>query len=334
MWETLHFLSIQIVLLAVVTSVHTYLGLHVIRRGIVFSDLSLDQLAAFGVILGIGLGIQGGTAGSYFISFIAVLLGSILLAYVKPKNKKIPHEAVIGIIYGLALVASIMVADKMPGGGAYVTQTLSGCMLWVNWHLVTVTVFVYSVMAFFLYKYHEKFKTITERTNKVQNENFWDLLFFICLGIITVLIVPIAGVLLAYGFLMIPAAIATLFTKKWGKALLIGWIVGFISSMLGLFSSYFIHLPYGPTLVLALGLVFIGALVIRIFLNSKLDMVTSGCLLFSIVITVTTFLLWFFRPAGWGIPGIVCFVIMAIGLAGIVTGLQILRQRRKKVKPT
>ena len=76
MLQTLNFLLIQIVLLAVVTSVHTYLGLHVIRRGIVFSDLSLDQLAAFGVIVGIGLGIQGGTTASYLIAFATVLVGS------------------------------------------------------------------------------------------------------------------------------------------------------------------------------------------------------------------------------------------------------------------
>ncbi|MCK4351430.1 MAG: hypothetical protein KAX13_11250, partial [Candidatus Krumholzibacteria bacterium] len=118
MTETISFFTIQIVLLLVVTSVHTYLGLHVIRRGILFSDLSLDQLAAFGVIVGIGLGIQGGSTWSYLVSFIAVLIGSVLLAYVKPRNKNIPHEAVIGIIYGLALVASIMVADKISGGMA------------------------------------------------------------------------------------------------------------------------------------------------------------------------------------------------------------------------
>ena len=266
MLQTLNFLLIQIVLLAVVTSVHTYLGLHVIRRGIVFSDLSLDQLAAFGVIVGIGLGIQGGTTASYFIAFIAVLVGSFLLAYLKPKNKLIPQEAVIGIIYGLALVASIMVAEKISGGWAYVTQALSGCLLWVSWHLVTVTVFVYIVLAIFLYRFREKFIAITEKRKDVKNENLWDLWFFICLGIITVLIVPIAGVLLAYGFLMIPAAIGALFTKEWGKGLRIGWGVGFLASMVGLFSSYFFNMAYGPSLVLALGLFFIGALVLRILL--------------------------------------------------------------------
>ena len=272
MLETLNFLSIQVVLLFVVTSVHTYLGLHVIRRGIVFSDLSLDQLAAFGVIVGIGFGIQGGSTGSYLISFLAVLIGSFLLAYVKPKPKdtNIPHEAVIGIIYGLALVASIMVADKFSGGAAYVTQTLAGTMLWVNWPLVLVTVVVYALLSLFHYRFREKFIAITECKFCWPDENRWDLLFFISLGIITVLIVPIAGVLLAYGFLMIPAAIATLFTKNWGKALRIGWTVGFIASIAGLLSSYFFNLPYGPTLVLALGVFFLGALLLRVILNGRM----------------------------------------------------------------
>jgi zinc/manganese transport system permease protein len=269
MLETLNFLSIQIVLLAVVTSVHTYLGLHVIRRGIVFSDLALDQLAAFGVIVGIGIGVQGGTTVSYFISFVAVLLGSILLAYVKPKNNNIPHEAVIGIIYGLALVASIMVADKFSGGTAYVTQTLAGTMLWVSWPLVLVTVVVYILLSVFHFRFRDRFIAITEGKQNIQNENGWDLLFFISLGIITVLIVPIAGVLLAYAFLMIPAAIATLFTRNWSQALKIGWGIGFLASMVGLFSSYFFNLSYGPTLVLTLGLFFLIALVCRAFMTSE-----------------------------------------------------------------
>ncbi|MBN2104026.1 metal ABC transporter permease [bacterium] len=264
MSEIFSFLSIQIVLLLVVTSVHTYLGLHVIRRGIVFSDLALDQLAALGVIVGVGLGIQGGTTMSYLISFAAVLLGSVFLAYVKPRGHQIPHEAVIGILYGLALVASVMVADKFSGGAAYVTQTLSGCMLWISWPLVIVTVIVYIILAVFHFLFRDKMIAITEKPNGSKQENFWDFLFFISLGIITVLIVPIAGVLLAYGFLMIPAATAALFTRGWGSGLKIGWSVGFGASVAGLFSSYAFKLPYGPTLVLALGLCFMVGLAVKL----------------------------------------------------------------------
>lgn len=259
--ETIDLLLIQVVLLAVVTSVHTYLGLHVIRRGIVFSDLALDQLAAFGVIVGIGVGIAGGTTASYLLSFVAVLFGSVLLAFIKPR-KSVSHEAIIGIIYCLSLVASILVADKFSGGSAYVTQTLAGTMLWVNWSLVGVTVVTYIVLSLFHYFFRQNFMDITEG-KEVRYENLWDLLFFISLGIITVLIVPIAGVLLAYAFLMIPAAIATLFSKNWATALKIGWITGFASSLTGLFLSYTLNLPYGPTLVICLGAFFIIALGIK-----------------------------------------------------------------------
>ncbi len=268
MHDFLSFFIIQIILLAVVLSVHTYIGLHIIRRGLIFSDLSLDQLAAFGVIVGIGLGIEGGTTGSYFVSFGAVLIGAVLLALVKPKTKQIPREAIIGIIYCLALVASFMVSDKITGGAAYVTQTLSGCMLWVTWPLVWVTVGAYILISIFHYFYRDRIIGITDNKT-IEHENFWDLLFFITQGIITVLIVPIAGVLLAYSFLMIPAAIGVLFTRGWSDGLIIGWTTGFIASVLGLLFSYFFQLPYGPSLVLALGLFFLGALILRIFVPEK-----------------------------------------------------------------
>ena len=93
---------------------------------------------------------------------------------------------------------------------------------------------------------------MAEKPDAVRNEKFWDFLLFVTQGIITVLIVPIAGVLLAYAFLMIPAAIAAMFTKKWAGAVVIGWAVGFIACLIGLCSSYFFNLPYGPSLVLSL----------------------------------------------------------------------------------
>ncbi len=268
MHDFMSFFLIQILLLAVVLSVHTYLGLHIIRRGLIFSDLSLDQLAAFGVIVGIGLGIEGGTTGSYFVSFAAVLIGAVLLAVVKPQDSKIPREAVIGIIYCLALVASFMVSDKITGGASYVTQTMSGCMLWVTWPLVWVTVAAYVLISVFHYLYRDRIIGITDGKN-VDHEKFWDLLFFITQGIITVLIVPIAGVLLAYSFLMIPAAIGVLFTRGWPDGLIIGWTAGFTASVTGLLFSYFFQLPYGPSLVLALGLFFFGALILRIIMPDK-----------------------------------------------------------------
>jgi len=268
MHEFLAFFAVQALLIAVVLTVHTYIGLHIIRRGLIFSDLALDQLAAFGVIVGIGFGIEGGTSGSYFVSLAATLIGAVLLTVIKPRNKNIPREVVIGIIYCLALVASFLVADKISGGFSYVTQTLSGTMLWVTWPLIIVTVVIYLLISILHYLYRDKIIGITDKKD-VKNEAFWDLMFFTSQAIITVLIVPIAGVLLAYAFLMIPAAIGVMFTRGWKEGLLIGWGAGLTATLLGLTVSYFFRLPYGPSLVLALGIFFLGALGLRIIMGDS-----------------------------------------------------------------
>jgi len=286
MSEAIELFSLQIALVAVVLILHTYLGLHIIRRTLIFSDLVLDQLAAFGALVGVGIYtkyafsdsnvlargadlFKYASLGSYILALVAVLFGSLLLALIKPKTRAIPREAVICILFAMALVISLLLTDKLPNAETYVTTTLSGSLLWVTWPLVIVTVVVYIVLLIFHYILRGKFITLAENPQKLKNEKLWDFLFFTTQGIITVLIVPIAGVLLAYAFLMIPAATAAMFTKKWAKAVLIGWSIGFVACVLGLGSSYFFNFPYGPTLVLFLGLFFVCAMVLRCLLSRR-----------------------------------------------------------------
>ena len=257
------FFGVQITLLVVVLVLHTYMGLHIIRRTIIFCDLVLAQQAALGALVGIALGVQYATSGSYLISLVTVLAGSVLLAVVKPKNRMIPREAVIGIMFAMALVASLLLGDKISGGGAYVTKTLSGSMLWVNWNLVGITTAVYLVLIAFHYRFRDRFIGLSEDPRGVKNQKLWDFFFFATQGIITVMVVPIAGVLLAYSFLMIPSAIAAMFTRGWIRAVVLGWVVGLVACLLGLIASYNWDLPYGPSLVLSLGLFFLAAVVVR-----------------------------------------------------------------------
>jgi len=269
MSETVRFFSVQIALIAVVLVLHTYLGLHVIRRTLVFSDLVLDQLAAFGAIVGIGLGVRYGTPVSYLVSLVAVLGGAFLLAVLNPRNRLIPREAVIGILYAMALVASLLLGDKLTGGDEQIKSTLTGMMEWVSWPLVVVTTLVYAALIVFHWLFRRRFTRLTDEPGAERSPRLWDFLFFATQGVITVLIVPVAGVLLAYAFLMIPAAVALLFTRHWAKALALGWGAGFVACLLGLSSSYCLNWPYGPTIVLALGLVFICAVFLRVFLPAR-----------------------------------------------------------------
>lgn len=272
MSEILQFFLLQTSLLAVVLLLHTYIGLHVVRRTLIFSDLVLDQLAAFGLLVGISFGIQYGTSYSYIMSLITVLIGAVLLSVVKPRNQQIPREAVIGTMYAMALVASLLLGDKISGGGSYVTKTLSGSMLWVTWPLVAITIVVYAILIVFHFRFRKNFIALAEKRLDGIKENLWDFLFFTTQGIITVLIVPIAGVLLAYSFLMIPASIALMFTKEWGRSIIFGWLTGFTACLLGLLSSYHYDLPYGPSLVLSLGVFFVIAILIRLLISRKQKM--------------------------------------------------------------
>ncbi|MEJ2646960.1 MAG: metal ABC transporter permease, partial [Sedimentisphaerales bacterium] len=155
------------------------------------------------------------------------------------------------------------------GGEAYVTKTLAGSMLWVTWPLVSVTAVVYILLLLFHYKFRDKFIELAENPGGFEKERLWDFLLFVTQGIITVLIVPIAGVLLAYAFLMIPAAIAAMFTKKWALAVFIGWSIGFLACVIGLCGSYFFNFPYGPSLVLSLGVFFTAAIIIRSLFSDR-----------------------------------------------------------------
>lgn len=269
MSQTAWLFLLQLSLIAVVLVLHTYLGLHIIRRTLIFCDLVQNQLAALGALVGVALQIQYGSPLSYVLALGGVLVGSLLLTLVKPKTREIPREAVIGILYGLSVVVSMMLTDKLPGGDVHLQKTLSGYMEWVSWPLVLVTILVYIALLLFHVAMRHKFIALAEGRLAPRAERLWDFLFFLTEGIITVLIVPVAGVLLAYAFIMIPAAIAAMFTQRWAGGVCLGWGIGFIACVIGLGSSYLFSFPYGPSLVLSLGVFFLGAVIVRGGLGRK-----------------------------------------------------------------
>jgi len=273
-----NFFLMQLLLIAVVLILHTYTGLHVIRRTLIFSDLALDQLAALGILLCIVISsdeeagnlVQLNDPITYIWALGAVTLGSFLLAVIKPKSKNIPREAVIGIMFAISLLACFAITDPINGGEMLFDGTLKGDLDFVSWGLVKVTVIVYLLLLAFHYVFRKKFIALAEKPETLKKTWFWEFLFFLSQGIITILIVPVAGVFLAYVFLMLPAAMATMFKREWKSALLLGWSLGFIACALGLFASYnawdlrfFDNWPYSSTLVVFMGVFFLIALLIR-----------------------------------------------------------------------
>src|SRR3954463_7369594 len=145
--EALQFLAAPFVMCLILAGIHCYLGLHVLARGVIFVDLSLAQVAAFGATLAILLGFEHHSSAAYFISLGSTFCAAALFALARRHEKKFPQEAIIGITYALASAAVILVVDHMAHGAEHIKDVLIGQVLWVTWSDVGKTAAIYSAVS-------------------------------------------------------------------------------------------------------------------------------------------------------------------------------------------
>lgn len=273
MLDVLSFLAPPLTASILIVGIHSYLGIHVLKRGIIFVDLALAQIAALGTIVGIIFGILPGTGSSYYFSFLFVVLGAVLFSVTRPKDKRIPQEAIIGIIYGLSIAIAMAIADKISGGGEHIREVLTGNILWVDWNTVLRLAVVYILIAGIHIFFRKHFIALTQDYEQMKasgaSNKLWDFLFFFTFGVVITFSVPIAGVLLVFSFLMIPSAISAIFASNWKTRIIIGWIAGVLACFFGLWYSYAYNAPCGPSTVCILALLLLLSGVIKWIMNKS-----------------------------------------------------------------
>ena len=245
----------------ILVGIHSYLGLHVIRRKVIFVDLALAQIAALGTTVGFLFGIMPDTTGAYWFSLAFTFIGAGVFSISRIRHEKIPQEAVIGLAYAIAASVAILVIDKAPHGAEHIKEILTGSILWVKWDTIRNAAIVYSLIGIFHFIYRKRFILISEKPEKAYKEGinvrFWDFLFYVSFGVVITHSVGTAGVLLVFVFLVVPAITSMLITNVLWKQLIIGWIMGVVVSIAGLYLSYIGDLPSGPTVVSFYGLMLI-----------------------------------------------------------------------------
>lgn len=245
----------------ILVGIHSYLGLHVLRRKVVFVDLALAQIAALGTTVGFLFGILPDTTGAYWFSLMFTFIGAGVFSISRIRHGKIPQEAVIGITYAIAASVSILVIDKAPHGAEHIKEILTGSILWVKWETIRNAAIVYFFVGIFHFIYRKTFIFISETPDEAYkkgiNVRFWDFLFYVSFGVVITHSVGTAGVLLVFVFLIVPAITSMLITDVLWKQLVIGWSMGVVVSILGLYISYIGDLPSGPTVVSFYGLMLI-----------------------------------------------------------------------------
>lgn len=239
----------------ILVGIHGYLGVHIIARGVIFVDLALAQVAALGYTGATLVGFGAGSLEAYLVGLGATLLGALVFSVTRIEHPYITQEAIIGIVYVVASAATILLASQAPRGSEHVEELLTGALLWVTWPQIWKTFLIYAAIGAAHWFLRRRFLTISlkpeEAGRKGWSLGWWDFLFYALFGVVVTSSVAIAGVLLVFTFLVIPAVIAFLFTTRPVPLLAITWSTGTAAAVAGLYVSYQSDLPTGPVVVCA-----------------------------------------------------------------------------------
>src|SRR5438045_5811213 len=159
-WDVLQFLLPAFVASLVIAGIHAYLGVHVVERGVIFVDLSLAQIAAFGATIAILMPWSNGDPHSpavYWVSLLFTFLGAAIFSTIRSRHARIPQEAIIGISYAVASAATILALSKSTSEGEHLKDMLVGNILAVPWGEVSQTAIPYAFIAVFHYVFRKRF---------------------------------------------------------------------------------------------------------------------------------------------------------------------------------
>ena len=242
----------------ILTAIHVYLGLHVLARGVIFVDLALAQVAALGVTVAFLAGHPIQSEAAYWYALVFTLGGAALFAASRTRRMTAPQEAVIGIVYAVSAAAAVLVVDRAPQGGDHIRQILVGSILTVTPGEVGTLALLYAPIGLLHWLVRRPLLDISfdpEGAGARRAVRAWDFVFYASFGVVVTSSVRLAGVLLVFAYLVVPATAAAALAGSARGRLVIGWALGVVVSLGGLGASWVWDLPTGATVVVAFGVV-------------------------------------------------------------------------------
>ncbi|PCJ36201.1 MAG: zinc/manganese transporter permease [Cellvibrionales bacterium] len=218
-----------------ILATHVPLGQEVLKRGIIFIDLAIAQIAGLGVIAAYRF---GGDIHGREVQLAA--LGSALIAAVAlntlEKHYQAYQEALIGAIFVLAATASILILSDNPHGGESLKDLLVGQILWITWEQLLPTALVTGFILLVWFSFRQRLKHLG---------------FYLLFALAITSSVQLIGVYLVFASLIIPA-LGSVGSKN---RLLTAYLIGAAGYGLGLISSSILDLPSGAVIVWCIAIV-------------------------------------------------------------------------------
>jgi zinc/manganese transport system permease protein len=267
MSEAFHFLAAPLAMCLILAGIHCYLGLHVLARGVIFVDLSLAQVAAFGATCALLLGFEGHSLGAYLVSLTTTFLAAGLFALARRHEKDFSQEAIIGIVYALSSAAIVLVVDRLPHGAEHMKELMVGQVLWVTWSDVGKTAAIYSLVSLVHYVFRRQLLNVSFGRRQ-SRAGLWDFIFYALFGVVITSSVGVAGVLQVFAYLIVPSILGTVFFKSVRGRLLFGWATSLVLSCVGMWASWALDVPAGAFIVVLFTIFPIAVLILRSFKDS------------------------------------------------------------------
>lgn len=222
----------------VVLSTHVPLGTEVLRRGIIFIDLAIAQVAGLGVIAADRLGFEPSGWMVQASAVSAALLVSVLLHWTHRRWPDV-QEALIGICFVLAAAAGILLLAGNPHGGENLRELLVGQILWVTFEQLVPVTIVSAIILGFWFRFRGKMDGLP---------------FYVLFAFAVTSSVQLVGIYLVFASLIVPA-LATLRIQRRFTRLVAGYLIGATGYALGLVLSAWQDLPSGAVIVWTLVIV-------------------------------------------------------------------------------
>jgi len=267
--DLLSLMWIPFLMCLVLTGIHAYLGFHVIAREVVFVDIALAQIAALGATAAFLFGYELETWESYASALVFTLIGALVLALTRSRERHVSQEAVIGVVYAVSAAAAVLLADRTPHGAEHLRGMLVGSILSVGGAEVFKVAILYSIIGLFHWLCRQPFFLISTDPAAAYRDGWrvrwWDFLFYASFGLVVTSSVRIAGVLLVFSYLIVPALAAIVVGGRMRTRLIIGWAFGTLVSVVAMLASAVLDLPTGATVVCAFGVILLAlGLVVRL----------------------------------------------------------------------
>jgi zinc/manganese transport system permease protein len=224
-----------------VLSTHVPLGQVVLKRGIIFIDLAIAQVAALGVIAAGSIGLEDNIYAVQMSAVGAALLAAAALNWTEKYWPEI-QEALIGTLFILAATGSVLLLAENPHGGDYLKDILVGQILWTTWNMLIPVAVLYAFLMTIWFSSRDRIGRVG---------------FYLTFAFAITAAVQIVGVYLVFASLILPALATRRLSGAW--RLFAGYGVGAVSFFAGIVISALLDLPTGAVIVWSMAAVAVAA---------------------------------------------------------------------------